>query len=131
MNTRTRTTHYLVFVSKHQKGYEIMKDLMAQYSTQDGQPVPSFQFAPDGFKQTTLFKVGETIEQLATMLLEEFKGKTLAMKDIFERHHVGRRYIKKNYKQALMQLEDEGKIDTKPSKRRKGSFADQVKVSFP
>jgi three-Cys-motif partner protein len=36
-----RTTHHLIFVSKHVRGYEIMKDVMARESSSTEQGVPS------------------------------------------------------------------------------------------
>ena len=67
------------------------------------------------------------------MLLVDFAGRTLRMNDVFELHHVARRYISRNYKAALLQLEREGKIVADPpmGKRCKGSFSDRIKVTFP
>jgi three-Cys-motif partner protein len=39
-----RTTHHLIFVSKHVRGYEIMKDVMARESSSTEQGVPSFEY---------------------------------------------------------------------------------------
>jgi len=64
------------------------------------------------------------------MLLDKFGGKTMLMKEIYEQHHVGKRYVAKNYKDALSKLETQGKIIANPNKRRKGTFGDDVKVSF-
>ena len=65
------------------------------------------------------------------MLLDEFAGQTLRMIDIYHRHHIGKRYIERNYKDALLKLEEQGQIITEPSKRRKGTFGDEVIVTFP
>ncbi len=71
------------------------------------------------------------------MLLDEFAGKTMTMLEVYEQHYVGKRYIKTNYKEALKNLESQGKITVDPpaSKRRKNkgqtTFADDVKVTFP
>ena len=55
------------------------------------------------------------------------------MKEIFDRHHVGRAYLEKNYKEALMSLEKKGQINANPpaSERRAKTFADKVVVTFP
>ena len=39
-----RTSHHLIFVSEHFRGYEIMKDIMSRESTGDTQGVPSFEY---------------------------------------------------------------------------------------
>jgi hypothetical protein len=40
-------------------------------------------------------------------------------------------YVKRNYKDVLLRLEAEGKIQAQPAKRRKGTFGDDVIVTFP
>jgi hypothetical protein len=57
----------------------------------------------------------------------------LTRKEVFDEHHVGRSYIEKNYREALMALENERKITTDPpaAKRKKNTFAETVSVSFP
>ncbi|MEQ9357773.1 hypothetical protein [Coleofasciculus chthonoplastes] len=65
------------------------------------------------------------------MLLDEFAGQTMTMIEVYQRHHIGKRYIKKNYKDALLKLEVQGKIRAEPSKRKKNTFADKVNVTFP
>ncbi|HEY3324980.1 MAG TPA: three-Cys-motif partner protein TcmP [Planctomycetota bacterium] len=40
----TRTTHHLILVTKHFKGYDLMKEIMAKASTKEEQGVPSFEF---------------------------------------------------------------------------------------
>jgi len=39
-----RTSHHLIFVSKHVRGYEIMKEIMAKESSTTEQGVPSFEY---------------------------------------------------------------------------------------
>lgn len=132
-----RTSHHLIFVSKHIKGYEIMKEVMAKKSSTQNQGVPSFEYNPATSRQSFLFEFSRPLDDLEAMLLQDFAGKTLRMKQIYEQHHVGRRYISKNYKDALTHLEAQNKIITNPpaNKRPKRSgkvtFGDTVKVTFP
>ena len=132
-----RTSHHLIFVSKHIKGYEIMKEIMAKESSQQLQGVSSFEYNPATRQQPLLFDLTYSLDQLENMLLVNFAGKTMTMKDIYDQHHVGKPYISKNYKNALSSLEAKGKIIVDPpaSKRRKIkgeiTFADAVKVIFP
>ena len=126
-----RTSHHLIFVTKHFKGYEIMKDVMAKASSDYEQGVPTFEYNPAIENQPLLFELARPLDQLESLILEEFAGKTLTMRDIYCAHSIGKRYISKNYKDALLKLELEGKIIAEPSKRRKGSFGDKVMVTFP
>jgi hypothetical protein len=73
------------------------------------------------------------LDELEEMLLAQFAGQTLSMKNIYDKHNVGRRFIAKNYKDALKNLEEKESITCNPpkSKRRKDSFGDNVMVTFP
>lgn len=132
-----RTSHHLIFVSKHVRGYEIMKEIMAEYSSNKDQGVPSFEYNPADERYSLLFELTRPLDELVRMLPEDFAGKTISMKKIYEEHHMGKPYIKRNYKEALVRLEEEGKIVASPPaenrKKRYGkvTFADSVKVTFP
>ncbi len=129
----TRTSHHLIFVSKHVKGYEIMKGIMAKESSSAEQGVPSFEYNPATKRQPLLFELSRPIDELADDLLSRFAGQTLTMEQIYKQHNVGTRYIKKNYKDVLKQMEATGQIQTEPSAnaRKRNTFADWVKVIFP
>jgi three-Cys-motif partner protein len=129
-----RTSHHLIFVSKHPKGYEIMKEIMAKESSEQTQGVPSFEYNPATLQQPLLFELTRPLDQLESMLLDNFSGKTMTMAEIYDQHHLGKPYIKKNYKTALSNLESQGKVTVhspEDKKRRKGTFADDLKVTFP
>jgi len=133
----TRTTHHLIFVSKHHRGYEIMKEIMAKESSEHLQGVPSFEYSPVSSIFPLLFDLTTPLSDLEGMLLTEFAGQTLSMQEIYMRHNVGRPYIRANYKSALRSLECSNQITTKPPAhlrpKRKGevTFGDDVRVSFP
>jgi three-Cys-motif partner protein len=135
----SRTSHHLVFVTKHPKGYQIMKAIMARESSSAEQGVPSFDYnpAPVDPQMKLLFALARPLDDLEGMLLETFAGQSLTAGDIFQRHNVGTRFIEKNYKDVLRTMEAKGVIETKPpaSKRPKRktevTFADRVLVSFP
>jgi len=133
----SRTSHHLIFVSKNIRGYEIMKEIMAKESSKSDQGVPSLEYNPPDKRFPTLFELSRPLDELEEMLSVEFAGVTLSMKQIYDQHHVGRRFIKRNYKEALRNLEAQGQIITDPpaEKRRmregKVTFADKVMVTFP
>ena len=131
-----RTSHHLIFVSKHFRGYEIMKDIMARESTSDEQGVPSFEYNPADFlpKQMLLFQLSRPLDHLKEDLLNTFKGQILSMKEIYKRHNVDTPYVKKNYKDVLRKLYDDGIIKAETAKGkppRKGTFGDNTLVTFP
>lgn len=132
----TRTSHHLVFVTKNVTGYGIMKDIMAKESSGGDQGVPSFEYNPASRKYALLFELSRPLDDLESILLDTFAGRTMKMVEVYERHHVGRPYIKANYKTVLARLEAKGKIEASPpAKRRptrkgKITFADTVQVTF-
>lgn len=128
-----RTSHHLIFVSKHPLGYKIMKSVMAKESSGREQGVPTFEYNPSFRKQGFLFELSRPLDDLEEMLLSEYAGQTMTMIDIHDDHNVGRRFISSNYKDALKNLEAKGKIKCDPpaNGRKKNTFADHVEVTFP
>lgn len=128
-----RTSHHLIFASKHFKGYEIMKGIMARESSQRDQGVPSFEFSPASERFPLLFELSRPLDDLADLLSRDYAGRSIRMQDLYEEHNVGRPFIKANYKKILLEMEASGRISAVPpaSKRRGGTFADSVTVNFP
>jgi three-Cys-motif partner protein len=132
-----RTSHHLIFVSKHQRGYGIMKDIMARESSNEAQGVPSFEYNPASERQPMLFEYARPLDDLGGMLLEAFAGKTLPMKQIYEQHNVGTRYVERNYKDVLRRMESQGDITVDPTANRRKhnhgevTFGPNVQVTFP
>ena len=128
-----RTSHHLVFATKHPLGYRIMKEIMAKQSSEAPQGVASFGYCPASAVQPMLFELNRPLDDLRGLLLQTFAGRTMSVEEIYEKHNVGRPYIMKNYKTVLLSIEQAGLINTNPSadERRKGTIADHVQVTFP
>jgi GMT-like protein len=129
----TRTSHHLILVTKAFKGYEIMKSIMAKESSTRDQGVPSFEYSPADKRFPLLFELSAPLDELEEKLLAEFAGQRLTMNNIYVRHNVGRRYIERNYKDALLSLEAKGRIRCEPpaAERRKGTMGPATIVTFP
>ena len=110
-----------------------MKEIMAKESTAAEQGVATFEYNPVdanmAVKQGLLFSLSRPLDDLGNILLDHFAGQELPMKNIYELHNINRPYIKKNFKDVLIQLESTKKITTSP--HRANSFADSVIVTFP
>jgi len=132
-----RTSHHLIFVTKHFKGYEVMKGIMAGESSSADQGVPSFTFSPADVRFPTLFELSRPLDELRARLLKHFAGQRLTVRDIYVRHSVGTPYVERNYKDALKQLEVGGRIQANPPAerrpKRKGelTLSDHVYITFP
>lgn len=128
----SRTSHHLVFATKHPLGYRIMKEIMAKYSSEEHQGVASFEYCPASSLHPVLFELNRPLDDLEGILLDEFRGQTLTVEELYNRHNVGRPYTMKNYKSVLMNMEGKSLITAEPpsSKRRKSTLGDNVRVTF-
>lgn len=130
-----RTSHMLVFVTKHPLGYRVMNEIMANEGHKDAKGIPSYTYYDDPPSASKLFY--EEFDQLKEELLTKYAGKTETLKGIYEQHCLRRNYIQANYRDALSELEEEGCITADPpaSKRRmrlgKRTFSETTSVTFP
>lgn len=132
----TRTNHHLIFFSKSDKGYEIMKNIMAKESSTADQGVPSFIYCPADKRWPTLFELTRPLDDLEEMLLESFSGKKLNLKQIYLSHNIGKPFIRRNYREALINLHEKNKIDViveegKKWRNQKKEFPEHLTVVFP
>lgn len=133
----TRTSHHLIFLCKNFRGYEIMKEIMYAESSERVGDVASFEYNPRDahFKQGSVFDyLSRPLDELGDMLLEQYAGKVIDFLELYQEHSVDKPYIKKNYKDALRTLYENGKISAvdpstgKPP--RKGTFSDKMRITF-
>ncbi len=120
----TRTTHHIIFVTKHELGYKIMKNIMAGMSSGSEQGVASFTYNPveahTDVRQLSLFESRGPLDDLEDALLHTFTGRRVTVNQAFKEHHIGKLYIEKNYSDAFRDLEARGKItSTVPLEKRK------------
>ena len=133
----TRTSHHLIFLSKNFRGYDIMKGIMANESSQKTDGVASFEYNPrdSRFQQGSLLDMLSTpLDRLSELLLRDYAGKTIVFQKLYEEHSVNRPYIKRNYKDVLIQLYQNGQITAINQKTKKpprqGTFSDEMLISF-
>ena len=136
--SRNRTSHYLVFATKHQLGYGKMKEIMAARSSSAEDGVASFEFDPTSVGQPALRYEYRRLDRLGHEIAEAFAGQTLTVEDVYERHNVGTPYILTNYKAAVLRLEQASLVTADPpaAERRKDAtgaptLGDSVKIAFP
>lgn len=128
------TSHYIIFLSKSFTGYNIMKDIMASLSSDKTQGVASFEYIPTKDPQLSLLYMYSTpLDDLGDELLKLYAGKSIQFSKLFFEHSRNRPFTKKNYRDIISKLEEEGKITCDPSKsnRKKGTLADHVIINFP
>lgn len=128
----SRTSHHLIFVTKHFLGYNIMKGIMAKESSLVEQGVASLEYSPADKRCPLLFELARPLDDLEGMLRTDYAGENVTFGDLYRTHSVGKPYVEKNYRQVLKVMEDKGLIvAVKPGKtRRKGTFAEDVVITF-
>lgn len=127
-----RTSHHIILITRAELGYGVMKEIMAKESSEMQQGVPTFVYAKPLSENETplLFELDRPLDNLEGMLLKTFAGQSLTVEQIYYDHHVGRRYLKRNYQAVLKKLYREGRITT--DRKPKGdSFAVSIEVTFP
>lgn len=116
-----------------------MKEIMAGLSTESTEGVPSMSFAPKAAKagaQLDMF-APSPISALAKDLQATFVGQTLTVAQVFRRHHEGTNYVPKNYRDAILQMEQRGEVtcappaSERPPRGGEPTLAEWVKVTFP
>lgn len=115
-----RTSHYLVFLSKHILGFEIMKSIMHGFSEkEDG--VALFEYAAVRNPQLSfLFDLSpKPVDVLADELLKTLNGQSLSVAEVYSKCGEGTHYVKENIREALRRLEVKGYLACdKPANER-------------
>lgn len=125
-----RTSHFIIFVTKHPLACKIMKQIMYTNSAKNCDGVATFSFEDsrnfgDVFQQISLFD--RPIDALQSELQKKYKGKQINVGTLcnsidcdFSNHYVG-----KNVKAVLKRLETDGQLvvlSGRKQKMRKGEL---------
>lgn len=122
---RKMSNYFLVFISKHWRGFKIMKEIMSKHSISDSDGVPDFVFNTRLMglpKQRPLIRNYTKLENIKTSLINIGFSKPLTFENICTHLQLNKfPFNDSNIKRALLELESEGKIvvDKPPEKRIK------------
>ena len=132
---RNMISHYLIFLTKHPKGFEIMKFIMAKRSHKDKDGIPLFRFT-----NCTQLELGlaRKMDDLLCSLRRDFEGQTITVGKLVDLcHHNRYMYTTENIKSALDVLEVRSllSVDLPRQKRRKNkdgklTMGDKRTVTF-
>ena len=128
--TGSRPTHHLVCVSKHRQGMALFKEISAKESTRFDDDVPSLDHNPGTSPGQMLLL--SPLGQLETELVHTFAGQVMTTEQIYHVHHNGKPYILKNYRQALLHLEECGAVSVDPPRGagRKEFIPPDARITF-
>jgi three-Cys-motif partner protein len=127
-----RTSHFLFHASKHKKGIERMREIMAGASRDSEDGVASFELDlhKKVSRQTSLFTLSHLLQD---ELLKAFCGRTLLCGAIRSEHFRDvDEWTERDYRQALLELEAETLVIAEPPRNQRppGTFSDNVMVTF-
>jgi hypothetical protein len=129
--TGSRSTHHLMCVSKHRQGMALFKEISAKESTSFNDNVPSMAHDPSA--DSAQGKLFSPLNDLEADLLVTFAGQIVTPEQVCHGHHTGRPYILKNYRQALLHLEETGAITVDPpraTRARSESLPSDARITF-
>jgi len=132
---RERTSHYIIFITKHILGYTIMKDIMHRHSSKHNDGIANFAYIPTKGQQLSFLSLFDRpTDELCDELCQCFRGQLISVKEIHDQHNINTPFVMVNYKEALKRLEIADRIECIPSKRRKlkgvKTMGDKVKIRF-
>ena len=128
----TRTSHKLIVVSKHFRGYDVMKGIMAKESSTHDEGVPSLTYSPADADMPLLFSLRRPLMALEGDLISRYAGKEVAFEKMYEEHSVDTPYIGPNYRTILKKLENDNKITVRSINgiRRPFTYGPHVRIKF-
>lgn len=119
---KDRTSHYIVHMSKHRRGYFIMRDVMAGASAVRG-GIPLFEWSPKEAEQLSLsFHIDGAIgiPELKRLIIGGMRGRTVRAEECYEEVTLGTPYLRKHFTKAVDELDLEGKVSvSKPRQQRR------------
>jgi len=134
-----KTSHYIILVTKNPAGIKPMKEIMAKVSSVKNEGIASMAFSPKAAEAQCQFSLfpADLIGELAKTLLIRFAGQTLTLEAIFQLHNIGTNYVIRNYRDAVLRLEKDGRVTcnpaaaSRPSRNGAATLAEHVQISFP
>lgn len=133
-----RTSHYIIFVSKHFRGYHIMKEVMLGLSTSTGE-IGTLEFLPVQSPQLRLLDFDEpySVSALKEILLRVCAGRKVRVLQAYQDSTVDMPYTLGNVKAVIKELEAEGRVtvdtpaDKRPKSKGEVTLGENRIVTFP
>ena len=130
-NKRDQTDYFLFFATNSRKGLSAMKRSMWKVDE-----MGTFQFSdatnPD---QLVLLESGPDPRAIEQDIVRNFRGRTVPVTEVARFIIEDTAYLNSHFKKILKAMEDASpprlEVVDAPPNRRRGTFADDVKVRFP
>jgi hypothetical protein len=114
-----------------------MKEIMHKESSDNIGGVASFEYNPRDlyYKQGSLFDLlSRPLDDLHGVLIKRYTGRTIDFDALYAEHSVDTPFIRKNYKDVLTTMYEQGIISAVNHKNgnppRRGTFSDDMRITF-
>jgi three-Cys-motif partner protein len=124
------TSHHLVFASKSKKGAGIMKRIMTGCSSEVIEGIGSWDFDPKDAEAKSLL-LFSPLDDVCDRLLEVFAGRTLTFNRLLSEEAPETQYTDTNYRDAVLRLEAEFRIEVDPPPQERRMQAGSAKRTLP
>ncbi|MEQ1614160.1 MAG: three-Cys-motif partner protein TcmP [Hyphomicrobiaceae bacterium] len=139
---KDRTSHYLIFISKHDRGFKIMKDIMYKESQDKTQGIAKFGYVRQVSAEKTplLYLMNKPRSDFGRQLCSDYAGRSLsreALSSDYDKFHPRNLFVERNWREVLSELESEGKITCVPPRNKRKvqngevTFGKNTAVTFP
>jgi three-Cys-motif partner protein len=136
-DSKNKTSHFLFFISQNQAAYTLMREVFCSESQVIEDGIGNLEYNPNkgGQQKITSQTLFGSMFNLEQDLLQTYKSQTLQIIDIYENHHSGKALVKKNYIDALLNLERKNQITVTRKRQRMrlqndSRLNDSIFVSF-
>jgi three-Cys-motif partner protein len=124
--------HYLWFITKHPLGFMFMKEVMAKLGVCDQDGVPVFEYDSRRLAVQGAFADFRPLAGLPGQLSEQFKARSLNIDDLWAEHQVGQPFIRSNYKQVVLEMEQRGEVSiSRPRGSGASTLGPKALITFP
>ncbi|MBA7663419.1 hypothetical protein ES703_71460 [subsurface metagenome] len=113
-DTNLQTVYYLIHCTNHPKGCELMKAIMYKSGTEG-----KFGYFGPAEGQLSLEYFSGT-KSLQKFLVEKYENRTISFRNIRYENLMETPYIRKHYREAIVQLEKDNRISIKGKGLRQG-----------
>ncbi len=118
-----QTVYYLIHCTNHPKGCELMKAIMYKSGTEG-----RFGYFGPAEGQLLLENFFE-VEKLRNFLFKKYKNKAISFKDLIYENLMETTFVRKHYREAILQLEQENQIIIR-SKGLKQGIKEETVIVF-
>ncbi len=135
-------SHYIVGITKHEKGFELMKKVLRQHTTMGPRSKAKFGHdlaSVERDKQHNMFDaLPDPIGELATQVHKAYAGRISTFGQLYKQHHPTTNYTESEYKSAIRRLlhdqrafaADEDLLPSRKTARGEQAVPEHLRVRF-